>query len=63
MLRKFHGDACCTVKNGMYFEESAQGYDIFPIIDYFKNKKMEQDDLKDAKLEYNSALWEVSKLI
>jgi hypothetical protein len=44
------------VKNGLYFEDSVQGCDIFPIIEYFKNEKMKQDDLKDAKLEYNSAL-------
>lgn len=25
VLRKYHGDACCTVKNGLYFTQSVKG--------------------------------------
>lgn len=70
VLKKYHGNDCCTVKNGYVFEQSIHGSQIFPIIGYFKEQKIKQDQLKDNESKgivnetpYNPALREVSKLI
>ena len=64
VLRKYHGEQCCTVKNGYVFPRSIHGSKIFPIIGYFKEQKQKQDVLKkkeekkeiDKNNRYNPAL-------